>query len=159
MSNFSIALAAALDLRGLSQVALATAIGRNSSNVNRICSGKLAPTRDVLRGVCQFFADDTALAYELLVAHLVDEARASGLDVRLLTIRHAGDSEFDFESRAREVDAAHGVYPFPTATPPRARKVARKEPRKSTASSYVKNQGPSGPASPFPHGASQQPVA
>lgn len=93
MSAFSDALLAAIKHEQLTQVRAAELCGVDQSLMSRWLTAKTPPSRDTLPGIyAGFYTRNPLLAIELVVAHLHDEARATGIAMNQLSIA-AADSE------------------------------------------------------------------
>lgn len=62
--------------------------GVDSATISRLIAGDTRCSLENLRVFCEKISTEPMQRYELLIAHLHDEAEASGLDVARLLIRH-----------------------------------------------------------------------
>lgn len=107
--RFSILLGALIDANFGSQSRFARASGIEASTISRQVEGKFRCSHETLHSLCQKVSNDPSQQYELLVAHLLDEAEASGLPLAGLVIRAADGINVSELDLAPELNANLGL--------------------------------------------------
>ncbi len=83
--------------------------GVDFSTISRLVSGDRRCSHEMLKALCSHISHESLERYELLLAHLYDEAVASGLDVSRLSLRHLNGVNLNELDLSPEMNGQLGI--------------------------------------------------
>jgi transcriptional regulator with XRE-family HTH domain len=125
--------------------------GVTFTNISRIVSGDRRCSPAMLRLMCGKISTEPLEKYELLLAHLYDEAESSGLDVSRLSLRHLNGVNLNELDLSPEMNGQLGIIARAAARIPEVAEsveslsgmIARHEALEADRAAYTKTVSPS----------------